>query len=633
MIGYPPISALPSAAPYGRTGLQGLVHGRLFFWLLLIVSLGGMVFSSTQAQAAGSGFDYISVNQSFSCPSSTASGNPVNPHMINETIDPDNAGIDEPFKHVLLAWEAALFDSLALGYCAVRELVEPPLLAAGVLAVLIYGASVLFGLTSLSARESMILIIKISLVLMLALNAEIAMKLIYGFFLSVSQDTISWFYSAADNPFSGQDGQFKKFAALFSTNPIIDPQDNLPSDAPTCAGTAIIFLFFIFLVFPIVGGPVFAMMLTLIFMLIRAALGFMVALGAVALLMAASPMFIGFAMFRNTRSFFDRWLQAIISYTLQMIIVFAVIMITYHLFDFWDMFKGLLQAMRISPSEITDLRSFGISFGKSGEVVEFCTPCIGGKFNFVPGMAPFHGFECPPNAKGTTYLASLKHFEFFKYILYNGLSVLLVIWGVNEILEQLPSIAQTLGGSGYAMNLGGGGANSDARGGFGFGNFDKVARNFSAGFRYGYDPGYQQSIKDSIRQYDPDYLKNDSIVRAIPNRFAMAFQQGAEFSKSDMSPDEIFSTLPDMYARRDEYNKAMLELKSAENKEGVWYQQAIRLQEQEKLSEADEETLKKLREEHKEFWKKKEELEQEIAERNYEYNMARERMEGNSDEI
>lgn len=619
MSGFRPISGWPDFARWREAGGRAL--------LLLVLACAFLSFAPV-ARAQ----EILVVNQSFAC--SKTNQEPI--IQQSSMPDPSKTGLDEPLKHVLVTWQAALFNSVAFGYCGMVELVKPPLMAAAMLAVIIYALSFLFGLTSLSARGTMILIFKISLVLMFALNAEIAMKVIYGFFLSVSQDAISWMNIGTDKPLLSQDKSLRDFAALFSDH----PPPGATADAKACAGTVMFFLLFVLIAFPIIGGPVFAMFLTFLFMFIRAMLGFLVALGAVALLMAASPMFIAFAMFRTTHSFFDRWLQAIISYTLQMIIVFAIILIAFKIFDFWAMFTGLVQTMRISPGMIKQIQGYDFTFGgRIDDVtkgVQFCTPCRGGHFSMTlamkAGAPPFSGFSCPPHAGGVSFFEAFIQYEFFKFLLFNGMLVTMVLWGINEILEAMPSIAQTLAGSGYAMNLGGGGANNDSRGGFGFGTFDKASRNFTAGFRYGYDPGFQMDTKTAIRKVDPTYLDPGGPVEAVPNRFKIAFQQGAAFAGSSHTPEEIYALEVDKYSRIDELRQT--KEKQALNETRIMTEQnrIADLEEQEQ-TERVREDLRKERETLQRFFDEQAKLRKELVERNAEVNEAKKRMEGEDVEV
>ncbi len=554
MTGSRPILVWRNTRPSRRMRAFGALL--LCAWLLI----GGA--ASAWAQVTN-----LSVNSSFSC---TAAGGV--PQIITNPPDPNALGLDKPLEHVLTAWQASLFNAIAYGYCGMRALIEGPLLAAGLLAIVIFGITFITGMNSLSAKAVIVMIFKIGLVLMFALNGEIAMKVIYGFFLALTDDAVHWLMAGNNatgaTPLSSQDVAIGTFAKLFGNGLTdIDPA------AASCSSTVLLFIVFLLLLFPIFGAPVITMFITFLFMFIRAILGFLVALGAVALLMAASPMFIAFALFRTTHSYFDRWLQAIISYSLQMVIVFGIIVISFELFDFWSMFKSLVNTMRPSPDVVSWMQAYKINLGTT----QICTPCEGGSFllseaiktttvnGVTTGTPAFSGYHCPANAKGISRVIDIfVQYDYLKYLIFNTIVVTMVLWGINEILSQSSAIAHELSGKGSAMNLGG--AGGDSRNGIRFGGFDVVARNFTAGFRYGYDPGYAMDTKRAIREKRPGYLDSGGVVESIPTRFKNGFMSGIEFAKSERSPDNILATLPRQLEFGDKMNRTYEELNKSDTR-------------------------------------------------------------------
>jgi type IV secretory pathway VirB6-like protein len=59
--------------------------------------------------------------------------------------------------------------------------------------------------------------------------------------------------------------------------------------------------------------------------MVRAVLTFMLALTAIAFLIACSPIFLSFLLFKDTVYFFENWVKYMISYSMQIIIIFACI--------------------------------------------------------------------------------------------------------------------------------------------------------------------------------------------------------------------------------------------------------------------------------------------------------------------
>ena len=506
-------------------------------WVILLCLVVGVVGDIVTAPPALAGFE-VEIVDNFTCPSDHEIGDT---DIVKQVPSPNDDGV---FGFVLKVYQTALYTAMAQGYCAVRDLVKGPLSAAMLMAVVIFAISFMMGITKFSIREAMVLVFKLSLVIMFALNAQLAMAVIFKFFLGLTTDMIGWLNEGSTSiDFSSPDSDFGKFAAYFD-----DPD---PKRAP-CAQQVLLFFSVFAVVFPVLGAPLVLMIMTFVMLFVRAILGFLTALGALSLLMATAPLFIAFALFRTTYGFFDRWLKSMTSYSLQMMLVFFIFWACIGMFDFYGMFTSLERTLAPVPDDQAMLVT--PMFGSGS--FKLCTPCIGFKYQ-APEIG-FDKFSCAGGkigergatgvALGDTFTSTLKSYA--PYVVANITYLLMLLWGVMELLMVAPMMAYSLAGDSSAMSLGGRvGRSAQASGreeqhSFDLGGIDKRMDNFAYGFRFGFDPSFNREVKDKIKVHDPKFGETDSFLFAPVERLGQGLKMGASMAGSEHAAEQAIQMLP-----------------------------------------------------------------------------------------
>lgn len=307
----------------------------------------------------------IGISDDFAC----EGGSPNGELFINPQCNATGAlGL---FANVVCRIENLFGNVLALMYCAVQEAIVPPLLALLTLYVIIYGALVILGMVPHRLGEALMRVAKIGLVAIIALQADVAIRVAYTFYLSAAQTTISAVFSVFDD---SRYQDHPEYQTMLEGGYILSPtyEDesrrlhtgehwmegfdhvfNNVVNTLIAAGplliTTLVILFF-------VCAPLFFMVVHLITSIFKALaeaiVSYLIALLMITLLFCLAPIFVSFALFRFTAGFFETWLKHLASYTLQMMIVFAflMIMIMIDIFTFFaqvgDLFRSYAYDMQ-----------------------------------------------------------------------------------------------------------------------------------------------------------------------------------------------------------------------------------------------------------------------------------------------
>lgn len=385
-------------------------------------------------------------------------GAPVPGTHLYATACPGVMGMENIFSSLACNFQSIMDQVLSYVYCGAQNALVGPLQAAITAYVVIFGVQFMLGHVQATLGEAMMRIVKISLILMFAMNSAWGIGYAYNFFITAMQSGVGW--------------------ALESVMPGIVP----PGSPYT---TSMTFAYFDTLLYGLITGPftaqgarlagfiaVLSYIIPPVFMmyvyfstksiaiLIRALLSYLLGISAIAFLMALSPIFLSFALFRPTYRFFDDWLRYIISFTLQIVLIFAGVAlwlnVVSQLGTFFTQLSGIIvpvQQIAAAGAVQTAVDSFGICPFTSTN-----TP-LGPVLTCIPGMDPLL-----PSA-----LVQQGSFVYFLSI--NLLALCTVVYCFDTLIKMLPNLARQLAGPSYAPALGGGnvfGQSSRLLGGFNF---------------------------------------------------------------------------------------------------------------------------------------------------------------------
>lgn len=362
-------------------------------------------------------------------------------------------GVQNLFSGLVCDYQVLLNDILSRVYCGMQLALIQPLKALIVIFIILYGLQFMAGFSELSVKEVFSRLLKLSLVLVFAVNSGWGIGIAYNFFIGGANEGIAWVLSSVLPSVSGTPNSFCV----------------LPG-APGASYEMLAFRQMDYLVCQSITGPftqggmklagfigVLSFIVPPIFLMfvyfsiktvgifIRGLLTYLVGVSAIAFLIALGPIFISMALFKPTYRFFDDWLRFIVSFVLQIVLIFAaialwmVVMKTLGNFfaDLIDIIvpvKQIISAGPVSPPVDTwGLCTYSVQM-----------TALGPKLTCVPGGRIIYPSQLPQEG------------AFIFYIVLNLLSLCIAAYAFDTLLKNIPNLARQLAGPAYSPQLGGG---------------------------------------------------------------------------------------------------------------------------------------------------------------------------------
>jgi len=222
-------------------------------------------------------------------------------------------------------------------WCKISEAFEPVLYSMITLSMICFGIMISLGMIQPGLGEYLGYLLKVVLVWAFATKSELAIDLAYNFFISVMDDGIRIVTTQiltldymdgpvrlqsskiADNdPGSVLDGLDRLFSSIFlSSTPLSTSKHGVSLVGGVLGIQSSVPL-----------GMSIGLFLALsslyaIFIFIKSVIVFLLSIVGITFLIIMMPIFVMFALFNVTAELFNTWLKAIISYTLQPILLFA----------------------------------------------------------------------------------------------------------------------------------------------------------------------------------------------------------------------------------------------------------------------------------------------------------------------
>lgn len=248
------------------------------------------------------------------------------------------------FANVICRVENVFGTIMGLVWCAVSSAILNPLLAFLTLYVTIYGVMVILGMVSQTINEAIIRVVKIGLVAAIALNADVAIRVGYMFFISLTQTSVQIVFDLFTPDYVQQGTMAELIEGGYISSPSnpdesrrmytgvewmhsLDYTTHRILGFFTSSGPG---FFIVMLGLLIFAPPLFLLLVYLILSIFKAfataIIGYLLALLGITFLFTVSPIFVCFALFRVTSSWFQTWLKNLFSYTIQIMIVFIYLM-------------------------------------------------------------------------------------------------------------------------------------------------------------------------------------------------------------------------------------------------------------------------------------------------------------------
>lgn len=351
----------------------------------------------------------------------------------------NTANLQNIFSGYVCQYETIVADIFSQVYCAVRNETQLPLQLLLTLFVAIFGAAIAIGAIPFTQKDIMLALLRIALLTGFVIQGEFIVTHLYtgviGFITSGVDVVMSAsgggtgrsIYERIDDTIN----LFTGSASQAASRPANDPN--------RCSDSILPLLITMLFVVP----PMFFIGVAVIFRIflsfLRALVGYLFAITCIMFLTVISPIFLAAGLFQATRELFNRWVQYMLSFAIQVVVVFA--------------FIGLILSMGIFE-DIASLRTISVPYTggtwQESSRVNFnaCTVCVEPRSNGTR----FDGCTDPtpvPPTGATSFLNILR------LLAIESLNLLLLAFLIDAVLTLAPQIAQELGGSRGTVSVSG----------------------------------------------------------------------------------------------------------------------------------------------------------------------------------
>ncbi len=419
---------------------------------------------------------------SLGCSSGSASGGELFDHQEACKF---TGGVEHIFSTVICNFVQMLNSVLSSVYCGFQELLKNMVGAALTLYIAIFGVQMLMGVASTTAREFLVRIAKITLVWTFVSNASWGIQYAFQFFILLASQGVEWVMSSIPTPFDSGDCYDAAAASATGFMAALTRLDVVICKAVTgplgsLDSKLVGFFLVLSLLAPQIGMLILSWLWLNLKVLVEGLVTFLLGITAIAFLIAMSPIFLSLMLFKATAGFFENWLKYMTSFSLQIILVFAVgalwLTVTVHFLAFFNNLNDTIFADEklTSLSQEQDVTSsWGVcpfDYSADGAGAPPDAPpgpyvkCTNPNFNtanksdkekVIPTSALL--FNDKEKALGCkTGEATDDCTKYLQYVIYHLISLIIIAFAFESLLREAPRIAVYLSGPDYTPPLAGG---------------------------------------------------------------------------------------------------------------------------------------------------------------------------------
>ncbi len=361
----------------------------------------------------------------------------------------DPHGVTNIFSSFVCTYENIVSEVLTKVYCGVQAALIQPLTALLTLFVVIFGAAFTIGVVPFTAKETVFALFKFGAVWMFATNADYTIGILYqGLMGFVQQSTVvvmNALSNAGAAPFDSISGPRGVLAWMDEL--VVQFINVNVAGTFNCDKSLIGFVLALLAVVPSIALFAISMAIQLLMTLFRAIVGYLVAITGIMFLLTMSPIFLGFALFKITQTYFSKWVKYLTSFALQVFIVFAMIGIVLSL-DIGDDMRSLFEL--VQPYEKVKWVDGVRTPFKQCSICEI--EFESGKEFLSPGKAP--GVKCSGGTAPMDPHSLTANSEFLEFVIIVLAKIFILAFLVEAGLKAAPQVAQALSAVPYAPALG-----------------------------------------------------------------------------------------------------------------------------------------------------------------------------------
>jgi len=370
-------------------------------------------------------------------------------------------GIKHVFSQIICNFVIILNNVLGQTYCGIQSYLAPILAILLTLYIVVFGAQILMGTAQLNAKEILVRLLKIAAVWVFATQSTWGISYIFQFFLGVVTEGSMWVINsihmsdAANMPVTDANGDFMPMYAYLDNliySAVIGPFTNADNKV-------IAFFLILMFFFPVIFAMAVSWLIMTLTMLARTLIDFLLGLSAIAFLIALSPIFLSFMLFQSTVHFFEDWLKYLTSYSLQLVLIFAIIALWITVMSIFGGFftqlsnlifpyQHILVTSTFSPDNTWGICPYIASTSPPGNPGSDCVvglPCMPSLY-CNPFILPLDATIIPPSQL-------LFRQDFWEFLTYNLAALIIIAYTFSTLMKNAPDIARQLAGPGQVPPL------------------------------------------------------------------------------------------------------------------------------------------------------------------------------------
>ncbi len=403
------------------------------------------------------------------------------------------------FSSVLCNYVKIINDVMGRVYCGLQFTLQKYVAMIIAIYLAFFGVQILSGTVQITTKEVFVRLIKIGIVWAFVSNYNYGVNLLFVFFIDFANQSIWWTLSSVSSQETDLLREMKLPEYAQSVSGVVPAYvylDQLIYDAINnqfISNNQELIGFFLLLgaIYWPIMMLMFSFLLSIFLILIRAFLSFVLCITAITFLITLSPIFFSMILFKSTIQFFETWLKFMISFAMQVLIVFAIVSLwilsLLNFIGFFDQLSNVIFADLGQPSLVsvaqksesigvcpyileTRYRNPGDSL-PPGKLIGPNVRCAKSSFNpfmrtadgrltdsavrdlnsmiRISDVAPPVGAELVGSKPVQNGLGPLVF-----YIIYHLMLLIMISYAFDALLRQAPMIAQQLAGPQYVPKLG-----------------------------------------------------------------------------------------------------------------------------------------------------------------------------------
>jgi type IV secretion system protein VirB6 len=369
-------------------------------------------------------------------------------------------GIYHVFSQVVCSYVEILNVIMGKVYCGIQYAYKKTLGIVLSIYVAVFGAQLLMGTAQLNARDIVIRLLKVAVVWAFATESAWGVGVAFNFFMAAIADASSWVVNplrTATMMGDSATSDIIPFMPSGDVTPLFGFLDTLIYNAligPSGSADKKVLGFFIAMmtVYPTLFSMGLWWVWSTLVVLTKTVMSLLMAISAISFLIAISPVFFSLMLFQATIHFFENWVRHLISYAMQMVLVFGIIVmwviVMFQFVGFFNQLSNMIfpyNTVAVSGAPFTPVNTWAI-----------CPPTYG--FNeFGPWAKCAKGnFDATANADDYKSLIVpskiINEQKFLYYLIYHMTALLIVSFAFTMLLQKSGEIAKSLAGPAHTFD-------------------------------------------------------------------------------------------------------------------------------------------------------------------------------------